>query len=97
VCACEGTPTDGVSDVGSSECEVLEGTSEALVGRHVVDRWPIVVRELCLNRACSRTCQLTAECRGHITSRKRLKAYRTIYFYRRIRLLTACAIFSGGS
>jgi hypothetical protein len=28
------------------------------------------------------------------TSRKRLKAYETIYFYRRIRLSTDCAIFS---
>jgi hypothetical protein len=31
------------------------------------------------------------------TSIKRLKACRMIYFYRRIRLSTACAIFSGGS
>jgi hypothetical protein len=32
-----------------------------------------------------------------ITSRKRLKACGTIYFYKRIRLSTDCAIFSGGS
>jgi hypothetical protein len=31
------------------------------------------------------------------TSRKRLKACRAIYFYRRIWLSTACANFSGGS
>jgi hypothetical protein len=30
------------------------------------------------------------------TSRKKLKACGTIYFYRRIRLSTDCAIFSGG-
>jgi hypothetical protein len=30
------------------------------------------------------------------TSRKRLKACGAIHFYRRIRLSTACAIFSGG-
>lgn len=66
MCACEGTPTDGVSDVGLGEFEVLEGTSEAPVGRHVVDRGPIVLRELCLSKACSRACQLVLECRGHI-------------------------------
>jgi hypothetical protein len=32
----------------------------------------------------------------YYTSRKRLKACGTIHFYRRIRLSTACAIFSGG-
>jgi hypothetical protein len=31
-----------------------------------------------------------------LTSRKRLKAYGAVYFYRRIRLSTVCAIFSGG-
>jgi hypothetical protein len=31
------------------------------------------------------------------TSRKKLKAYGVIYFYIRIRLSTACVIFSGGS
>jgi hypothetical protein len=30
------------------------------------------------------------------TSRKRLKACGAVYFYRRIRLSTVCAIFSGG-
>jgi hypothetical protein len=30
------------------------------------------------------------------TSRKRLKACGTVYFYRRIRLSIVCAIFSGG-
>jgi hypothetical protein len=30
------------------------------------------------------------------TSRKRLKACGAVYFYRRIRLSTACDIFSGG-
>jgi hypothetical protein len=30
------------------------------------------------------------------TSRKRLKAYGAVYFYKRIRLSTACAIFSDG-
>jgi hypothetical protein len=61
-----GTPTDEVSDAGSSECEVLEGTGEAPVDRHVTDRGPIVVRELCLSKACSRACQLVLKCRGHI-------------------------------
>jgi hypothetical protein len=31
-----------------------------------------------------------------VTSRKTLKAYGAIYFYRRIQLSTDCAIFSGG-
>jgi hypothetical protein len=39
----------------------------------------------------------TAGRRVLLTSRKRLKDYGTIYFYRRIRLLTDCVIFSGGS
>jgi hypothetical protein len=39
---------DGVGDVGLGEGQVLEGTSQATLGRRVGDRGPVVLRELCL-------------------------------------------------
>jgi hypothetical protein len=40
---------DGVGDVGPREGEVLERAGQALVGRHVGDRGPVVLRELRLS------------------------------------------------
>jgi hypothetical protein len=40
---------DGVGDVGSGEGEVQECADEALVGRSVGDRGPVVLRELRLS------------------------------------------------
>ena len=37
---------DGVGDVGPGEGQVLEGADQALVGHHVGDRGPVVLREL---------------------------------------------------
>jgi hypothetical protein len=37
---------NGVGDVGPGEGQVLEGTSQAPVGRRVGDRGPVILKEL---------------------------------------------------